>query len=97
LDSAYPIREDAFLVVQASYESSLTERADVVLPMAIWSERSGTFTNLEGKTHHAHRAVAAVGEAKADWEILWLLAEVMGKVPASSLEELGSLATADLL
>jgi predicted molibdopterin-dependent oxidoreductase YjgC len=91
-----PMAEDVFLVVQASYESSLTERADVVLPMSIWSERSGTFTNLEGKVRHAHRAVVAQGASRADWEILWLLAEVMDKVPADSLEALSSQAAADL-
>jgi formate dehydrogenase major subunit len=90
------VADDAYLIVQASYESPLTERADIVLPMAIWSERTGTLTNLEGQVQHAHRAVAPQGAAKADWEILWLLAEVMDKVPAGSLEELSSLAAKEL-
>ena len=38
----------AFVIVQASYGSALTDRADLVLPMATWLERSGTFTNTEG-------------------------------------------------
>jgi formate dehydrogenase major subunit len=95
-DDGHRIAEDVFLVVQASYQSELTERADVVLPMAIWSERSGTFTNLEGQVHRAHRAVTARGAAKADWEILWLLAELMDGVPADSLDELSTMATAEL-
>ena len=38
-----------YLVVQASYESKLTEQADVVLPVAVWSEQEGTYINLDGR------------------------------------------------
>jgi formate dehydrogenase major subunit len=37
------------LVVQASYSSALTEMAHVVLPAAIWAEKTGTITNVEGR------------------------------------------------
>ena len=37
------------VVVQAGYRSPLTEAAHVVLPAAIWCEKSGTITNLEGR------------------------------------------------
>lgn len=66
--------DDVFLVVQASYASPLTERADVVLPTTNWAERSGTFTNLEGREIKARAAVAPTGEARMDWEIVSLLA-----------------------
>jgi len=48
-----------FLVVQASYASPLTERADVVLPSPIWAEQSGHLTNLEGKIRRVEAAIAA--------------------------------------
>jgi len=38
-----------YLVVQASYESKLTEQADVVLPVTVWSEQEGTYINLDGR------------------------------------------------
>ncbi len=82
----------AFVIVQASYESPLTEQADVVLPMAIWSERAGTLTNLEGRVQRARQAVQPQGEARADWEILSMLVETMGKGPVPSLDELSELA-----
>jgi formate dehydrogenase major subunit len=40
--------EGSYTIVQASYRSALTEKADVLLPAPIWAERSGHITNLEG-------------------------------------------------
>ncbi len=73
------IGEDAFVTVVSSYISPLTDRADVVLPMAIWSERSGTLTNVEGRVQKVRAAVYPEGEAKPDWEIISLLAGMLGK------------------
>jgi formate dehydrogenase major subunit len=86
------VKKGAFVVAQASYASPWTERADVVLPMAIWSERSGSFTSTEGRVQKASKAVEARGEAKPDWEILSLLAAKMGKKLGASLEKLSALA-----
>jgi formate dehydrogenase major subunit len=82
----------AFVVAQASFESPLTDRANVVLPMAIWSERAGTLTNTEGRVQKASQAVEPQGQAKADWEILALLASKIGKKLGSTLEEISALA-----
>jgi formate dehydrogenase major subunit len=72
----WPLPGDGtFLVVQASYASLLTERADVILPSTNWAERSGTFTNLEGRDREARAAVQPAGEARMDWEIVSLLAD----------------------
>jgi formate dehydrogenase major subunit len=46
-----------YLVVQACYESSLTEKADVVLPVTTWSEQEGHFVNLDGRMQKAEKAV----------------------------------------
>jgi formate dehydrogenase major subunit len=48
-----------YLVVQASYESRLTEQADVVLPVTVWSELEGHYINLDGRVQNAQRALAA--------------------------------------
>jgi predicted molibdopterin-dependent oxidoreductase YjgC len=84
------VKKGAFVVAQASYASSLTDRADVVLPMAIWSERAGSLTNTEGRVQKASQAVEPQGQAKAAWEILALLAAKMGKKLGSSLEEISA-------
>jgi formate dehydrogenase major subunit len=88
--------EKGFTVVQASFESALTAKADVVLPMAIWSERGGTLTNTEGRVQKANPAVKPAAEAKPDWEILSLLAQRLGKKLGASLDELSARAAQEL-
>jgi anaerobic selenocysteine-containing dehydrogenase len=90
------LEKDAFLVVQASYESPLTKRADLVLPMAIWSERAGSLTNTMGLVQRASAAVEPQGQAKPDWEILSLLAGKMDMSLGSSLDEISALAAEQL-
>jgi predicted molibdopterin-dependent oxidoreductase YjgC len=85
-----------YAIVQASYVSSLTERADVVLPMAVWSERSGSFANLEGRVLQASQAQACREEARADWEILVQLAGKLGACVPNALEDLCRLAGEEL-
>jgi formate dehydrogenase major subunit len=68
----------SFVIAQACYESPLTVRADLVLPMATWLERSGTFTNTEGVLLRAHAAVPPTGQARPDWDILGRVAEKLG-------------------
>jgi formate dehydrogenase major subunit len=90
------IDKNAFVVAQASFVSPLTERADVVLPMAIWSERGGSLTNTEGRVLKVNKAVEPKGEAKPDWEVLSLLASKLGKKLGASLDEISSKATQEL-
>jgi NADH dehydrogenase/NADH:ubiquinone oxidoreductase subunit G len=51
------VSKSPYLVVQASYESSLTEKADVVLPVTIWSEQEGHYINLDGRLQKAEKAI----------------------------------------
>jgi formate dehydrogenase major subunit len=88
--------EKAFIVLQASFVSPLMSKADVVLPMAIWSERSGTLTNTEGRVQKTNPAVKPMEEAKPDWEILSLLANKLGKKLGTSLAEISARATQEL-
>ena len=64
-----------FVVVQASYRSGLTDRADVVLPSPIWSEREGKYTSLDGKTSRAKRVVELPAGLKDDVRIINGLAQ----------------------
>jgi formate dehydrogenase major subunit len=90
------VDKDAFVIVQASYKSPLVDRADVVLPSAIWSERSGSLTNTEGLIQKANKAVEPAGEAKPDWEILSLLANRLGKNFGASFDDLSARAAMEL-
>jgi anaerobic selenocysteine-containing dehydrogenase len=63
-------REDLFVVAQDAFPTETTRLADVVLPAAMWGEKTGTFTNVDRTVHISHKAVEPPGEARSDFEIL---------------------------
>lgn len=67
-----------FLVVQDIVNSATAKIADVVLPGAALCEKQGSVTNLEGRIQSFDPVVQPPGKAKADWEILDLLAARLG-------------------
>jgi NADH-quinone oxidoreductase subunit G len=48
------------LVVHSSNENATTRMADVVLPCSTFAERSGTFTNFQGRVQRIRPAVATL-------------------------------------
>ena len=66
-------KEDRFIVVSDVYPTPTTEIADVVLPSAMWVERTGMFGNSERRTQQWFQAVEPPGEATSD---VWQLMEV---------------------
>src|SRR5438270_1741840 len=60
---------DLFVVVQDAFMTETAEFADVVLPTAIWGEKTGCFTNVDRTVHISHKAVEPPGEAKSDLDI----------------------------
>ncbi|MFF1613134.1 molybdopterin oxidoreductase family protein [Amycolatopsis sp. NPDC058278] len=58
-----------FLVVQDAFRTETTEFADVVLPAAIWGEKTGTFTNADRTVHLSEKAVDPPGQARPDLDI----------------------------
>ncbi len=54
-------------------------RADVVLPGAAYTEKSGLYVNFEGRVQQTRAAVPMVGDAREDWRIVRALSEVLGK------------------
>ena len=67
-----------FMIVQDIFLSETAEMADVVLPAAAAPEEEGHFTNTERRIQRLRKAVNPPGEAKADWEIIQLIANAMG-------------------
>ncbi len=61
--------ENLFLVVQDAFMTETAELADVVLPAAIWGEKTGCFTNADRTVHISHKAVEPPGEARSDLDI----------------------------
>jgi formate dehydrogenase major subunit len=66
-----------YLVVQASYESKLTEQADVVLPVTIWSEQEGHYINLEGRVQKSEKVLSASENVRDNVAVLNELATRM--------------------
>ncbi|HVX11020.1 MAG TPA: nitrate reductase [Pirellulales bacterium] len=62
-------QERLFVVVQDAFLTETARLADVVLPAAIWGEKTGTFTNYERTVHISHKAVDPPGEARPDMDI----------------------------
>jgi ferredoxin-nitrate reductase len=61
--------EELFVVVQDAFLTETAGYADVVLPTAIWGEKTGTFTNADRTVHLSERAVDPPGEARSDLDI----------------------------
>lgn len=79
----------AFTVYIGSHGDEGAQNADVILPGATYTEKSGTWVNTEGRVQQGNRAGFAPGEAKEDWAILRALSDVLGKkLPFDSLGEL---------
>jgi NADH-quinone oxidoreductase subunit G len=67
------------------------DQADVVLPVSAFGERSGTFTNLEGRLLRLGQKVVPAGLARSDWEVAADIAEALGSsIGADSLEALAA-------
>ena len=63
--------------------------ADVVLPGAAYTEKPGTYVNLEGRVQRGDRAVFPPGDAREDWAIFRALSDVLGaRLPFDSLDQL---------
>ncbi len=66
------------IVVQDIIENETTDIADIILPGAPFCEKSGSFTNMEGRIQTFTEAVPPCGNAKSDFEILTMLAAKLG-------------------
>jgi len=67
-----------FVVVSDAFLTETGEFADVVLPTAIWGEKTGTFTNADRTVHLSEQAAEPPGEARADREIFVDFADRLG-------------------
>jgi len=72
------LEQTEFLVVQDIFLTETAELAHVVLPGTSFVEKNGTFTGTDRRVQRIRKVIEPVGEAKADWDILCLLAKQMG-------------------
>jgi NADH-quinone oxidoreductase subunit G len=81
--------KDAFVIYQGHHGDNGAHVADLILPGAAYTEKSGLYVNLEGRVQMAERATSPKGQAKEDWAILRALSAKVDRVlPYDSLTEL---------
>ena len=79
----------AFVIYQGSHGDRGARMADIVLPGAAYTEKNGTYVNMEGRVQLGERAVFPPGDAREDWTIVRALSEHLGaKLPFDTLREL---------
>jgi NADH-quinone oxidoreductase subunit G len=78
-----------FVVYLGTHGDAGAHRADVILPGAAYTEKSGTWVNTEGRVQLGNRAAFPPGDARDDWSILRALSDALGKtLPFDSLGQL---------
>ncbi len=70
-----------FVVVQAAYSSQLTGNADVILPVTMWAEQSGSYLSLDGRLQKIGKALNAPDGVVTSHEALLKLAEIWSLEP----------------
>src|SRR5712672_2627423 len=83
------VPDDTFVVYIGTHGDRGAHRADVILPGAAYTEKSGIFVNTEGRVQMTNRAGFPPGDAREDWAIIRALSDVLGKkLPYDSLPAL---------
>jgi NADH-quinone oxidoreductase subunit G len=83
------IGASTFVVYQDHHGDAGAHRADVILPGAAYTEKSGTYVNTEGRVQRGFKAVYPPGEAREDWTILRAFSAVIGKtLPYDTIDAL---------
>jgi NADH-quinone oxidoreductase subunit G len=65
------------VVAMSAYKHLATDYADVLLPIAPFTETSGTFVNTEGRMQSFKGAVKPLGEARPAWKVLRVLGNLL--------------------
>ncbi|HLY95735.1 MAG: NADH-quinone oxidoreductase subunit NuoG [Sideroxydans sp.] len=65
------------VIAMSAYKHQATEYADVLLPIAPFTETSGTFVSTEGRVQSFKGAVKPLGEARPAWKVLRVLGNLL--------------------
>ena len=67
-----------FVVALTSYRHRASEYAQVMLPIAPFTETAGTFINMEGRVQSFPGVVKPLGDSRPAWKVLRVLANLLG-------------------
>jgi NADH-quinone oxidoreductase subunit G len=65
------------VIAMSAYKHHATTYADVLLPIAPFTETSGTFVSTEGRVQSFNGAVKPLGEARPAWKVLRVLGNLL--------------------
>lgn len=66
------------VVALTAFKSAALEHADVLLPIAPFTETSGTFMSMEGRVQSFQAVTKPLGECRPAWKVLRVLANTLG-------------------
>ncbi len=90
-DTSVPMQACDMVITLSPFKANM-DISDVLLPIAPFTETSGTFVNAEGRVQSFHAVVRPLGEARPAWKVLRVLGDMLGVVQPpyeSSQEVLG--------
>jgi len=83
------IPDDCFVIYLGHHGDQGAAIADCVLPGAAYTEKQGTYVNMEGRAQQTYPALSPPGEARVDWKIIRVISEVVDeKLPYDKITEL---------
>jgi NADH-quinone oxidoreductase subunit G len=86
----------AFKIYIGHHGDNGARAADLVLPGAAYSEKHGTYVNLEGRVQFGERAAFPPGEAREDWTIFRAVSDLLKRpLPFDSHDQLRKAMVAD--
>jgi NADH-quinone oxidoreductase subunit G len=66
------------VIALTAYKSAALDNADILLPIAPFTETSGTFMSMEGRVQSFQAVTRPLGEARPGWKVLRVLANTLG-------------------
>jgi NADH-quinone oxidoreductase subunit G len=92
------LNASGLVVALTAFKDAAVDNADVLLPIAPFTETSGTFVNAEGRAQSFHGVVKPLGDARPAWKVLRVLGNLLGLEGFSqdSSEEVRAEALGDL-
>ena len=66
------------VVALTSFKDAVVDNADVLLPIAPFTETAGSFVNAEGRVQSFHGVVKPAGDSRPAWKVLRVLGNLLG-------------------
>lgn len=71
------MQQAEFVVAMSAFKTAAMDYADVLLPIAPFSETAGSYINMEGRLQSFHGVVKPQGEARPAWKVLRVLGNLL--------------------